>query len=292
MNDTPETQTDPVTSEPVQAEAPPAPAVTLCPYCGYANTATDKCASCGGLFEPLSLKATQIAMGPWFIRDKAQPYRPGCSFETLCKMVEAGRIKPTTVVRGPTTQQFWSVARNVPGLAHRLGFCHQCNTTVSPSDAACPACGAQFESPTQRDQLGLLYPTAAQAKAAGKKLEAEVNAATLGVPTSTVDAAPSPETETGAPSASGESLGAAFEEAPSFALNLPPATGPAVTPVAAPARPDTPLAPPMSDVAAPPPAAEPAGFNNVWLAVIAANVVLALVVALVLFLLATGEVQL
>src|SRR5690348_425633 len=100
--------------------------LVLCPYCGHAQPAADRCEECRGLFEPLSRRATQISMGPWFIRDKANPFRPGCSYEVLRKQIAAGKIKPTTVLRGPTTRQFWSVARNVPGVAHLLGYCHRC----------------------------------------------------------------------------------------------------------------------------------------------------------------------
>ncbi len=153
-----------------------APEITLCPYCGHANTQSEKCSSCGGLFEPLSLKATQIAMGPWFIRDKKNPFRPGCSFETLRRMADSGKLKPTTVLRGPTTRQFWSVARNVPGVAHRLGYCHNCNAHVDPNAAACPACQAAFGTPAERNELGLQYPTQVKARSAQKRLDAQIAA--------------------------------------------------------------------------------------------------------------------
>ena len=57
--------------------------IILCPYCGNTQKTPDRCEGCGGLFEPLSRKATQIKMGPWFIRDKNNPFRPGCSYEVL-----------------------------------------------------------------------------------------------------------------------------------------------------------------------------------------------------------------
>ena len=58
------------------------------PALGIADT-PEKCEECGGLFEPLSRQATQISMGPWYIRDRNNPYRPGCSYEVLLKQIEA-----------------------------------------------------------------------------------------------------------------------------------------------------------------------------------------------------------
>ena len=134
------------------------PQLILCPYCGDAQPPSERCANCGGLFEPLSRKATQISMGPWYLRDKNQPFLPGCSYDILLRHIKAGRIKPTTIMRGPTTHQFWAIARNVPGIAHLLGYCHQCNVHVEPTAPRCPSCGAPFEAVRQRNELGLIYP--------------------------------------------------------------------------------------------------------------------------------------
>ncbi|MEL7087360.1 MAG: hypothetical protein AAGL98_02780 [Planctomycetota bacterium] len=147
------------------------PKVILCPYCGHTQAPRDKCVSCGGLFEPLSRRATQIAMGPWTVRDKAQPFRPGCSYEVLKKMIEAGRIGPTTVLRGPTTRQFWSIARNVPGVAHLLGYCHGCGKHVPKEGlGACPHCATPFKGVRQRNELGLQFPHRRAAEAAQRTL--------------------------------------------------------------------------------------------------------------------------
>ncbi|MEO0513951.1 MAG: hypothetical protein AAF086_01485 [Planctomycetota bacterium] len=156
-----------------QAEAKPKkkkPKVVLCPYCGHAQQQGDKCSSCGGLFEPLSRRATQIAMGPWTIRNKTHPFRPGCSYEVLVQMIEAGRVGPMTVLRGPTTRQFWSVARNVPGVAHLLGYCHACGAHVAKDDSRCPSCDAVFRAVKQRNELGLQFPNRRAAEAAQRSL--------------------------------------------------------------------------------------------------------------------------
>jgi hypothetical protein len=133
-----------------------APSIILCPYCGHTQHApADRCGSCGGYFDALSRKVTQQHMGPWFIRDLQTPYRPGCSYETLSKMIAGGKIKPETVMRGPTTRQFWTVAWRVPGVAHLIGFCHQCEEPITKGLGACPKCQADFPTPNDRNFVGI-----------------------------------------------------------------------------------------------------------------------------------------
>jgi hypothetical protein len=94
-------------------------------------------------------------MGPWFIRDESRPFRPGCSFETLSRLAARGKIGPQTIVRGPTTRQFWMFARNTPGVASLFGECHSCHQRVEAGDAACDGCGADLTAPDDRQHLGL-----------------------------------------------------------------------------------------------------------------------------------------
>ncbi len=132
------------------------PRLILCPYCGHTQAQPrDRCRACGGFFDPLSLKATRRHMGPWFIRDRGQPFRPGCSYEVLLRQIRKGRIKPTTIIRGPTTRQFWSVARHVAGVAHLLGYCHACGAHVERETDACGECGEVFFTPGGGDEPGL-----------------------------------------------------------------------------------------------------------------------------------------
>ncbi|MFK7788423.1 MAG: hypothetical protein AB8C95_02875 [Phycisphaeraceae bacterium] len=149
--------------------------LVLCPYCGHAQYGGDRCQACAGLFEPLSRRATQLAMGPWQIRDKNQPFRPSCCYDVLKSMAAAGKIKPTTVLRGPTTRQFWSIARNVPGVSHLIGYCHECGNHVSPSDARCGECKSIFTEPRERNELGLIFKNDIEAEIGTKQLKAEIN---------------------------------------------------------------------------------------------------------------------
>ena len=161
-----------------------APSIILCPYCGHTQKApADRCGGCGGHFDPLSRKVTQQHMGPWFIRDLQSPHRPGCSYQTLKKMIGSGKIKPETVMRGPTTRQFWTVAWRVPGVAHLIGFCHRCEEPITKGAGSCPRCNEPFPNPENRNRLGVdpLDPTVMQqvqqARSAAASASAPVAAA-------------------------------------------------------------------------------------------------------------------
>lgn len=149
--------TDPTPQPAVDQQRLPA----LCPYCGHGHSLAPgkprplQCEACKGRFEPLSRQATQNAMGPWQIRDAEHPFRPPCSYETVVRLAQRGRITPTTIVRGPTTRQFWSYARDTPGVAAVLGRCHACHTPISTDDTTCPSCEAILRPETDRQQLGL-----------------------------------------------------------------------------------------------------------------------------------------
>lgn len=132
--------------------------VFVCPFCGSPTPDQPRCAHCSGPLDPLSRQATQNAMGPWFVRDEQQPFRPGCSYETILSMVARGKILAETILRGPSTSQFWYPARRVPGIAHRLasgGVCHSCQQPVT-TESECPRCHAVFHADPDRQFLGLM----------------------------------------------------------------------------------------------------------------------------------------
>jgi len=162
--------------------------VVLCPYCGKTQANAKRCKSCKGLFGSLNRQAMQVAMGPWFVRSHSQPFHPGCSFETLKHQIEAGKVVPTTVLRGPSTRQFWVFAREVPGVSHLLGYCHVCGAQVHPTDQACPSCSMEFVEPNERDALGLMYPTVQEADLAQQAIDREAALRSDGQPQ--VDLAP------------------------------------------------------------------------------------------------------
>jgi hypothetical protein len=109
------------------------------------------------LFDKFSRMATQIAMGPWQIRSRSKPFHPGCSYDVLTKLIAAGKVTERTIIRGPTTHQFWQVACRVPGVAHRLGFCHACHQRVKRDSSNCEHCDESFVVPRHRNELGLQF---------------------------------------------------------------------------------------------------------------------------------------
>ncbi|MCZ6837114.1 MAG: hypothetical protein O7G85_15170 [Planctomycetota bacterium] len=129
--------------------------VVICPYCGASQPAEDQCRSCGGLYDELSRQATHNDMGPWYIRMSNRPHQPGCSYETLIRLIERGQLDKYTILRGPTTKQYWTVARRVPGISHLMGYCHSCDVKVNAEDHGCPTCGVPFGAYLDRNHLGL-----------------------------------------------------------------------------------------------------------------------------------------
>ncbi len=58
-------------------------------------------------------------------------------------------------MRGPTTGQFWMLARRTPGVSHLLGWCHSCQAPAQTDEYACRSCGAVFQGERDRQHLGL-----------------------------------------------------------------------------------------------------------------------------------------
>jgi len=133
----------------------PAPQV-ICPYCGHLQSDERQCEQCKGLLDPLSRQATQNSMGPWFVQSLRHPFRPGCSYEKLRELVQRGKINRGTIIRGPTTRQFWAQACNVPGVAVLLGECHNCHQRAHADEYLCRHCGALLSPETDRQTLGLM----------------------------------------------------------------------------------------------------------------------------------------
>jgi hypothetical protein len=142
------------THPPVEQVAlhPDVQADPVCPYCGggvprAAGRVGDvgtRCPACKGLLDELSIHATRGHMGDWFVRDEASPFRPGCSVATLRTLIERGRVLPTSVVRGPDTEQFWHRAGHVPRIARMMGMCHECGLHVAPDAGECASCGTHL----------------------------------------------------------------------------------------------------------------------------------------------------
>lgn len=153
----------------------------LCCICGHDKTGADECPQCETIFSPAE-DATRITLGGWFIHGKAHAYKPGISYEQIRKEAELGTLTGRSIVRGPTTEQFWQLAKNTPGIAHLTGCCHACGEKVEASAENCPACKASFSVPADPNWVGLRYPTAEAAAAAQTQLDAELAAIAATLP--------------------------------------------------------------------------------------------------------------
>ncbi|MCX5655261.1 MAG: hypothetical protein NTY65_11495 [Planctomycetota bacterium] len=112
-----------------------------CVYCGQVIGRTDeRCPHCKVSFSPAVRRASREGMGDWFYLDSRNPSARGVTFETLIKMIEKGRIRTDSIVRGPTTQQDWTYAAEAPRLAKYLGLCPHCFAEAKPEDAYCTRC--------------------------------------------------------------------------------------------------------------------------------------------------------
>jgi hypothetical protein len=130
-------------------------AVILCPYCGSRQAFATACEACGGRFDAWSLSATQNDMGAWFVRDSKRPHFVGYSYDTLVAAIRTGEVGRDSIVRGPSTRQFWTVARRAAGLAHLFGRCHACYGPVTQEKPECADCGAGRLDWQDRNYLGL-----------------------------------------------------------------------------------------------------------------------------------------
>ncbi len=150
-------QSDPAGTPPGAGSGAGSPrgARVLCPYCGLVQPVTARCTGCKGLLDPESRQATQNAMGPWYVRNPAAAHHPGCSYATLKDLVRRGKVTRETILRGPTTAQFWNMAANTPGVAVMLGECHACHQPAREDEYLCRHCGVVLTPRTDRQHLGL-----------------------------------------------------------------------------------------------------------------------------------------
>jgi hypothetical protein len=75
------------------------------------------------------------------------------NFVTLMVLVQKGRVTARSVLRGPTTGQFWRHAAKVKGISREFGLCWNCGGDVAKTARACPACKRLQEPPLNPDVL-------------------------------------------------------------------------------------------------------------------------------------------
>jgi hypothetical protein len=102
---------------------------------------------------PATRQATRARIGPWHVLQTRNPSAPGMKFSTLLSLVKKGQVTPKSVVRGPTTNQFWALAINVKGLSREFGHCFDCGAEMESTANICPRCQKLQEPPVNPDVL-------------------------------------------------------------------------------------------------------------------------------------------
>jgi rubrerythrin len=126
----------------------------VCPFCGSINESEQGvCPRCTMENSPASRKATKSRIGPWYVLQTRNPAAPGMKFETLLNFARKGRVKPRSIVRGPTTHQLWKFAAQVKGLSREFGVCYSCGGPIEASASLCPQCNRLQEPPANPDVL-------------------------------------------------------------------------------------------------------------------------------------------
>ncbi len=126
----------------------------VCPYCGTTRESdVGPCQHCSLEDSPTTRAATRGKLGPWYVLQSRNPSAPGMNFATLMLLVQKGRVTARSVLRGPTTGQFWKHAAKVKGVSREFGLCWNCGGDLSRSARACPSCKRMQEPPLNPDQL-------------------------------------------------------------------------------------------------------------------------------------------
>lgn len=139
----------------------------VCPFCGAVMEQQEgACPRCTMENTSASRQATKSRIGPWYVLQTRNPAAPGMKFETLLGFVRKGRVKPKSVVRGPTTHQLWRFAAHVKGLSREFGVCYSCGGAVEHTAALCPHCNRSQDPPLNPDSFleGLDQPALPGAK--------------------------------------------------------------------------------------------------------------------------------
>ena len=83
-----------------------------CVYCGQViSRAEERCPHCRTSMSVAVRLASREIIGPWYYLDPRNLSGRGVTFEALIKMIEKGRIRHDSIVRGPTTHQDRSKAK-------------------------------------------------------------------------------------------------------------------------------------------------------------------------------------
>lgn len=127
---------------------------TVCPFCAHIRTdPVGSCPKCTMEDTPSTRRSTGERIGPWFVLQRKNPTAPGLRLSVLLTLARRGHVTPKSIVRGPTTGQFWKFASQVKGLSSVFGICWHCGASVSPEATTCPKCRSAQDMPEDPDQF-------------------------------------------------------------------------------------------------------------------------------------------
>ncbi|MBN2584846.1 MAG: hypothetical protein JXL80_17410 [Planctomycetes bacterium] len=146
------------------SDAPWTRAEMPCVYCGRLIARdSDRCPECRTSYSLAVRRASREIEGVWFYLEPRNPSNRGVDFATMLKLIEKGRLKADSIVRGPTTHQDWMYAAETPMLSKYLGVCPHCFAAAGVGDEYCPTCHRSLDERPAR-----LRPGVAAVGAAGR----------------------------------------------------------------------------------------------------------------------------
>lgn len=132
-----------------------------CVYCGRAIPRdSQRCPECRTTYSVAVRRASRQVEGAWFYLESRNPSNRGVDFPTMLKLIEKGRLKRNSVVRGPTTHQDWMYAAEVPLLSKHLGVCPHCFGPASAEQEFCDHCQRSLDERPPRLRPGASEPGA------------------------------------------------------------------------------------------------------------------------------------
>ena len=146
-----------------------------CVFCGrLLPRDSSRCPHCKTSYSPAVRRASREIEGPWFYLEPRNPSNRGVDFRTMLKLIEKGRLRRDSIVRGPPTKQDWVYAAEAPLLSKHLGVCPHCFAGARPDQDYCDTCHRTLDERPARLRPGVGQPGAAAGFPEREALEAEL----------------------------------------------------------------------------------------------------------------------
>lgn len=146
-----------------------------CVYCGRTiDRDCDRCPECKTSYSVAVRRASREIEGDWFYLEARNPSNRGVDLRTMLKLIDKGRLRPDSVIRGPATNQDWMYAAESPVISKHLGNCPHCFGAATADEEFCSTCGRSLDEMPGRLRPGLTSPTAPARFAERERMEEEL----------------------------------------------------------------------------------------------------------------------